>query len=290
MEIALRFIRQLNFFCGIFCVMIMVQKRRRKRTRRQRRKTSYIKREYRRVLCRFRKLIILFCICAVVCIGLLIYNGGFSKFIKQNRDTVISNKYNGIDVSKYQGHINWNKVAEDKNIQFVYIKASEGASEVDKRYCDNISGARDAGLKVGSYHYFIGRKTAKEQFENFNRYVQKNEQDLIPMVDVEEAGNRFVSRTQLQNNLNEFMQLIKEEYGKSPLLYSQYKFYKDKLSPEFDRYFLFIARYGNKPPILDTSGKHNIWQYSEKGTIQGIKGHVDLNRFCNGTTLSDIEL
>lgn len=145
-------------------------------------------------------------------------------------------------------------------------------------------------MKVGSYHYFIGRKTAKEQFANFNKYVDKEEQDLIPMVDVEEAGNRFVSRKELQGNLNEFMKMVKEKYGKYPLLYSQYGFYKEKLSPEFDKDFLFIARYGKTPPTLNGKGKHNIWQYTEKGKIKGIKGFVDLDRFENGTELMDIEL
>lgn len=181
-------------------------------------------------------------------------------------------------------------VAQDENIQFVYVKASEGASKVDKKYFDYIQGAKNVGLKVGSYHYFIGRKTAKEQFNNFSKYVDKSSQDLIPMVDVEEAGNRFISRKELQRNLNEFMQMIKEEYGKYPLLYSQYRFYKEKLSPEFDKYFLFIARYSDTPPQLNGSGKHNIWQYTEKGKINGIKGFVDLDRLENGTNLADIRL
>ena len=150
--------------------------------------------------------------------------------------------------------------------------------------------ARKEGLKIGSYHYFIGRKPAKDQFRNFKKHIDKHTQDLIPMVDVEKAGNNSISRDELQRNLNEFMQLVKSEYGKYPLLYSQYGFYKEKLSPAFDKYFLFIARYGKNPPTLNTTGKHNIWQYTEKGEILGIKGYVDLDCFCNGTSLSDIEL
>lgn len=212
------------------------------------------------------------------------------NYAKKGKTLVTSTEYNGIDVSKYQGKIDWNLVAQDENIQFVYIKASEGAASVDKKYLDYIKGAKSVGLKVGSYHYFIGRKTAKDQFANFNKYVDKEEQDLIPMVDVEEAGNRFVSRKELQRKLNEFIKMIKEKYGKYPLLYSQYGFYKEKLSPEFDKYFLFIARYGKTPPTLNGKGKHNIWQYTEKGKIKGIKGFVDLDRFENGTELMDIEL
>lgn len=198
--------------------------------------------------------------------------------------------YHGIDVSKHQGRIDWPTVAQDRNVQFVYIKATEGATLVDKRYEENIKQARAAGLRVGSYHFFLARKPAKAQFENFKRHVRHSEQDLLPMVDVEESGCRGYTRQQLQSNLMEFMQLVKDEYGKYPLLYSQYRFYNDKLAPDFNRFFIFMARYSNQPPTLRGEGKYNIWQYSEKGHIEGIHGTVDLNRFANGTSIRDIKL
>ena len=219
-----------------------------------------------------------------------LYNIIKIAYPQKERATILSDDYNGIDISKYQGQINWEKVASDPKIQFVYIKATEGARQVDNKYHDYVDDARKEGLKIGSYHYFIGRKSAKDQFRNFKKHIDKHTQDLIPMVDVEEAGNSSISRNELQRNLSNFMQLVKSEYGKYPLLYSQYGFYKEKLSPEFDKYFLFIARYGKNPPTLNSTGKHNIWQYTEKGEILGIKGYVDLDRFCNGTSLSDIEL
>ena len=200
------------------------------------------------------------------------------------------NPYDGIDVSKYQGNINWKKVSQNRNIQFVYIKATEGASLVDRNYKRNIRGARKAGLRVGSYHFFNARRSAKEQFEHFRRHVKKSEQDLLPMVDVEESGVRGLSRSDLQQRLNEFMQLVKQEYGKYPLLYSQYGFYNKMLAPEFNKYFIFIARYGKSTPNLHGPGKHNIWQFTEKGRVPGISGHVDLDKFDNGTTLRDILL
>jgi lysozyme len=225
-------------------------------------------------------------VCIVAGVGLYMHRHKSRRIFRP----AISRSYDGIDVSHHQGRINWEKVAQNSNIQFVYIKASEGATRVDKRYSENIQGARRAGIKVGSYHFFRGNKSAKEQFSNFNKYINKGYQDLIPMVDVEENGNSNITRKELQNNLREFMQLIKDEYGKYPLLYSQYKFYKSMLSPEFDRYYLFIARYGNRPPHLEGNTKYNIWQFSERGRIDGINGYVDLDCFDNGTTLKNIEL
>ncbi len=199
-----------------------------------------------------------------------------------------SGGYDGIDVSKHQGKIDWQAVSEDGNIQFVYIKATEGSTLSDKRYATNIREARKAGLKVGSYHFFTTRRSAKEQFSNFRRHVRKSEQDLIPMVDVEESGCKRASKKQLQQSLQEFMDLVKSEYGYYPLLYSQYRFYNDRLAPEFNKYYIFIARYGNATPHLKGGGLYNIWQYTERGHISGIRGEVDLDRFGNGTSLSDI--
>lgn len=215
-----------------------------------------------------------------------------ARFLRPVKRTVAvtAKDYNGIDVSKYQGNINWKKVADDPKIQFVYLKATEGATKSDKRYDEYLRKARAEGIKVGSYHFFVSFRTGEQQFQNFKRHVPRGKQDLIPMVDVEEAGNRTANRARLQKELSRFMELVKEEYGHYPLLYSQYSFYNKMLAPEFNRYFLFIARYGPKPPVLKGGGAWNLWQFSDQGRIDGIKGRVDLDRFAPGTSLSDIEM
>lgn len=207
-----------------------------------------------------------------------------------SRKTIFSTEYNGIDVSKHQGDIDWEKVADDNKIQFVYIKATEGTTLVDSKYKTNIDKARDTGLKVGSYHFFLGYKSPEDQFKNFCRQVDKGKQDLLPVIDVEEKGNRGISRKVLQQRLQTFMDLVKEEYGRYPIIYSQYTFYNTQLAPEFNKYIIFIARYSSAKPELTGGGTYNIWQYSEKGTVAGIKGTVDMDRFANGTTLDDISL
>ena len=262
-----------------------------KRKRKARKKSNKFsfKRIFKRLRRRFRKYGKLFIIFCVSVLAFFFIKDKISD-IGTNRHTITATDYNGIDVSKYQGNIDWNKVSEDSHIKFAYIKASEGSGNFDSKYNNNITQARNAGIKVGSYHFFIGRKAAKDQFENFTRHVRKKDQDLIPVVDVEEAGNRYISRAQLQRNLQEYMDLVKREYGQYPILYSQYGFYNKMLAPEFNKYYIFIARYGTQKPVLKSNGTYNIWQYSEKGSIKGIKGTVDLNRFANGTTLSDIEL
>ena len=134
------------------------------------------------------KKIILF-ICLVLLLCGVVYCG-FKSLKKPVKKVLISNQqsvdYQGIDVSNHQGKIDWEKVASDKNIQFVYIKVTEGATHVDKSYAHNIKEARKNGLKAGSYHYLRNTSTIRDQFQNFKNVAKKEYQDLIPMVDVEE--------------------------------------------------------------------------------------------------------
>lgn len=214
----------------------------------------------------------------------------YRSHIRPDRHTVVSQEYNGIDVSRYQGRIDWATVAQDPKIQFVYVKATEGATHHDRTYDRNIRGARNEGILVGSYHFFMADKTARQQFDNFKRHVDRQYQDLIPMVDVEDGGLRGRSREQLQATLSEFMELMKAEYGRYPLLYCQYSVYLRYLDPEFARYYLFVARYSPDAPRLPGTTRCNIWQYTEHGRIKGIKGDVDLDRFMGGTTIESLKL
>ena len=77
----------------------------------------------------------------------------------------------GIDVSKFQGNINWTKVAKDSTIQFVYVRATEGTSIQDTYYKSNLSKAKKAGLLVGSYHVYSSKTTAYQQMANMRKLV-----------------------------------------------------------------------------------------------------------------------
>lgn len=249
-----------------------------------------------KMLARLAKRVVCLHFYTVCCMAIAISLFSFFCFPSQacaglkrpKRHVAESASYNGIDVSKYQGVIDWNTVAKDRRIQFVYIKATEGSGMVDRMYRRNIDGAKKAGLRVGSYHFFTSRSTPEAQFNNYCRHVNINEQDLIPMVDVEESGVPDWGRAELQRNLSVFMNLVKQKFGKYPLLYSPHKFYNDLLAPEFNKYYLFIARFGKQRPFLLGNGKYNIWQYSETGSVNGIVGPVDLSCFTNGTTIHSI--
>lgn len=216
--------------------------------------------------------------------------GDFLGMWTDKGDTVGSdNLIQGIDVSRYQGEINWQQVANENVISFAYIKATEGSDLTDSRFADNFKGAREVGLRVGAYHFLSDKSNMRDQFENYRRHVPKSKLDLLPMVDVEESGVGRWSAAQIQDSLAVFCQLVKDHYGKLPIIYTYSNFYNNYLYEHFHNYYLFIANYNHYPNIKG-AGQHNIWQKSERGRINGIRGYVDLDVLSNGTTLDDIAL
>ena len=200
----------------------------------------------------------------------------------------IKRQYDGIDVSHHQGKIDWKEVAKDKQIKFVYIKATQGTSIKDKNYEQNIKGARRQGLRCGSYHYLSCLTSVRSQFRNFQKAMRGHKQDLIPMIDIEHEGVKRWSKKQVQDSVALFAKLIERKYGKKPLIYSHVNFYNSHLTPRYNKYFLFLSRYSSERPSIKGVGRHNIWQFTDRGRVRGIHGNVDLDRFMSGTSLSSI--
>lgn len=193
----------------------------------------------------------------------------------------------GIDVSHHQGNINWNIVALSNHSTYAYIKATENVSLVDKRYYQNISQAKEAGIPVGSYHFYSPNASPTTQLMNLTRTVPNlHNQDLIPLVDVEVRGRMPLS--EFRSNLLQFLKGIENYYGVKPMIYTGVNFYNRYLSTGFSEYMFMIARYSNELPNLQGKPKFVIWQYSESGRIAGIRGNVDLSTFVDHYTLKDI--
>ena len=188
----------------------------------------------------------------------------------------------GIDVSKYQGTINWTKVAKDSTIRFVYVKATEGTSIQDPYYKANVKGARKAGLLVGSYHLYSSKTTAYQQMANIRKVVKKSEQDLVPVLDIEghHSGRLYMKR------VDKLLELMETEYGVKPIIYTSEKLYKTHFAgKKYRKYHIFIANYRGYPTTRFT-----LWQYTERGHCSGIKGYVDFNRLHRNHSLGDIKM
>lgn len=192
----------------------------------------------------------------------------------------------GIDVSRYQGVIDWDAVGNDRNVSYVYLKATEGASLVDVRYHYNLRGARSAGLRVGCYHFFSPTIDAETQFRNFVSVVKLEEQDLIPIIDVETVGRSNIKR--FRERLSKFLRMIEQHYGIRPIIYTSVNFYNKYLAGRYTEYKYMIARYGDVEPFLADDVEFVMWQFTANGRIDGIRGSVDRSRFMDGYHIGDI--
>jgi lysozyme len=181
----------------------------------------------------------------------------------------------GIDVSAYQGRIDWPQVASH-NVRFAFIKASEGVTLRDSRFSTNWRAARQAGVYCGAYHYFQPNYDGAQQASLFVRTVPLTSGDLPPVLDVE--ASQFHDVAVMRRNVATWLRLVERHYGVRPILYSNYGFYKRYLAGHFDEYPLWLAHYEVDTPRLPRE-KWIIWQHSDEAYVPGIRGTVDFNVF-----------
>lgn len=191
----------------------------------------------------------------------------------------------GIDVSHHQGKINWPMVksmeSENVKIGFVFIKATEGYTLVDKSFKDNWFQAGLAGIPRGAYHFFIAGKSGARQAQNFIRHVPVEANTLPPVVDIEQRYGTppSIFRKQLQIMLDS----LESYYKQKPIIYTYASFYNDFLDGHFDDYPLWVAHYFElKSPRTDRDWL--FWQHSEQGHVYGINRKVDFNVFSGDSS------
>lgn len=198
-------------------------------------------------------------------------------------DVVLSKK--GIDVSKYQGDINWEKVAKD-GVGYAFIRAgvrgsTEGKVMKDENFTDNIEGAIDNGIEAGVY-FFTQAVTEEEAIEEaeFVLDMIKPYDITYPVVlDIEEvtsanARTAELTKEEYTRNCIAFCETIKDA-GYTPMIYGNLKTFLIMLDLEqLEDYRKWFAYY-NEPVYFPY--EFDIWQYSSKGSVSGIKGDVDLN-------------
>ncbi len=198
----------------------------------------------------------------------------------------------GIDISHHQGDIDWIAIAQEGNVKYAYIKATEGESYHDPLYQRNVMQARAAGIPIGSYHYFHPNIPVEKQYRNFMSVVNRSTQDLIPVIDVEEKSK--MTNKQIRDSVQKFVEIISRNWNVVPIIYTHQGFYNDVFKGTLNNNNLWIARYGifklKLTPRLHDKHPLTIWQYSCRGRINGIKGDVDLNTLCGDTSLDEIKI
>lgn len=218
-----------------------------------------------------RKLLLLFCVSFLFIFQFPFFNSAHAQHTR------------GIDVSRFQGDINWTRVASDSTIKFVYVKATEGASLTDPNYKTNISKAKKAGLLVGFYHVYSATTTAYKQMANIRKTVKKKDLDLIPVLDIEGkySDGLYMKR------VDKLLELLEKEYGVKPMIYTSVHCYKEHFSgKKYAKYHFFLAKYSGGAPAV----RHTLWQYTEKGKVKGVTGPVDISKFNRRHALGDIKM
>lgn len=192
----------------------------------------------------------------------------------------------GIDMSHYQGEVFWEAIGDNSKMAYVYLKATEGGDNIDSMYALNIDLAHKYGLKVGSYHFFRPKTPLDRQLANFMAQCKPKDQDLIPMIDIETKGG--LSTDEFCDSLMKFLGMVEKAYKQKPLLYTFANFYDHYLSGKIDGYKLMIAQYTQREPLLVDDRDITMWQYTGKGRINGVNGHVDKSRFMGRHGLREI--
>ena len=198
-----------------------------------------------------------------------------------------STLYDGIDVSEWQGEIDWERVI-DSGIRIAYIRASEGSNYIDPDAMRNYYGAKENGIKVGFYHYLTARNEAEaiEQAEFFVSVVKGLNIDCRLAMDFESFGDLGTEEINLISET--FLKEVERLSGKEVIIYSDAYNAAYTFSTELaNSYPIWVADYGVEEP---GNGNWKVWdgfQYSDAGRIDGIEGNVDRDYFTSGVLLSD---
>jgi len=194
------------------------------------------------------------------------------EIISRHKDKVF-----GIDVSHYQGKIDWETVLNDNDdfpIGFVFVRATAGKSKLDSEYKNNWKGAKNSGYLRGAYHYYRPDENSVKQADNFIKNVKLSKGDLPPVLDVEKIPNKQ-SLDSLKSGLKRWLVKVENHYGMKPIIYSGESFYTDFLKKEFKGYDLWIANYSF---FEDEIRKEWLfWQFTDKAVLKGIETPVDVD-------------
>lgn len=216
---------------------------------------------------------------AVIIAGILVLR----KEIKINPIFAKGYEVHGVDVSHYQGAIDW-EVLSQQNLDFAIIKATEGSTHVDERFLDNWQAAEQTHLALGAYHFFSFDSEGDRQAASYIDTVGNLSGKLAPVIDVEYYGNKRSNppeRTEVVKNLSALLDALEQQYEIKPIIYTTYTVYNDYIKGEFEDYPLWV-RSVYCPPTVLFGNKWSFWQYMDTAMLDGYVGdqkYIDVNVF-----------
>ena len=200
-------------------------------------------------------------------------------------DEVTKYPIHGIDVSKYQGAIDW-QAAGRSGVRFAWIKATEGGDRKDDRFEENWNGARAAGIPAGAYHFYYFCRPVEEQIAWFKTHVPPAGDALPPVLDMEWNHLSPTCKLrpppdQVRADMERFLAAMESFYGKRPIIYTTVDFHRDVLHGDVLGHHVFWVRsVASHPSAKYGDRRWTFWQYTATGSVPGVRGKVDRNVFA----------
>lgn len=209
-------------------------------------------------------------------------NSAADKAVPTETSTPEASFLKGVDVSHYQGKIDWTKLKGDQ-CYFAYAQATDGITFFDPMFAVNWPAMKANGIYRGAYHFFEPEDDPVSQADSFLKAVGSlDANDLPPMLDLEKMIST-VDLSLYQSRVKKWLSYVEQKLGKKPIIYSNPSFANKYLNDSsFSEYTLWIAEYDvESPKIPDawSSKGWTIWQYNSKGEVNGISGNVDMDKF-----------
>lgn len=212
-------------------------------------------------------------------LGILVYKKIFLLNDLSNKSYTIK----GVDVSHYQGEIDWKKLS-GQNIDFAFIKATEGSKYVDNQFESNWTKVQNTKLLFGAYHFFSFDSSGDDQAKNYISTVKLTNGMLPPVVDIEFYGDKqknMPDKNKTVKELRTLLDRLQSYYGIKPIVYATMRSYNSYIKGEFDDYPLWIRNLYYSPQI-GLKGRWAFWQYTDKAILDGYGGkekYIDMNAF-----------
>ena len=190
----------------------------------------------------------------------------------------------GIDISKWQGEIDWAEVKRARTA-FVFIKATEGGDHLDEKFIENWNNARAAGIPRGAYHFVFWCRPADEQAAWFRKHIPADPDALPPVLDVEwNAHSRTcpkrIDPALARRKIAIMLKAMEQHTGKKPIIYTDIPFHADVMAGHFEGYPYWLRSVAAPPEERYDNRSWTFWQYTTTGRVPGIKGGVDRNAFA----------
>lgn len=195
--------------------------------------------------------------------------------------------YDGIDVSSWQGNIDFMQV-KDSGISVVYMKVSEGFYSVDEYFEQNYRNAKNAGLKVGFYHYVTARTVEDgiRQARFFVSNISGKTPDCKLAMDFESFGS--LSKDEINEIGLAFIETVESLSGKATIVYSNAYTATNIFDARLAKYPLWVAQYEVSIPTVNANWSYwDGWQYTDEGEVPGISTYVDRDKFTSSIFLDN---